>query len=271
MTTWKRVVLVPVDDRALSHGAIRVATTIAWALEVPVQLVAVVSPGSEALATRLELEALSAVIADRARPPLVLRSNDVACALVEESIRQRALLCMSTHARSALGALVLGSTTAEVAARSTDPVVLVGPRALPMDRLETIVVATPPDERAERAVDVALQLATPAGSELRLVRVEAEVADPDTIVTSSASMSSLVDRCTERSVAVRRDVVASADVAGALTWQVDDAHADLIVLTARRHPTFERLLGGDVVREVVHRATCPVLVVPTGADSGGEL
>ena len=269
MTRWRDVVLVPVDDTALSHRAIRVATKVAWALDVPVQLVTVVSPGIEKLESRLELEALAAVVTDSARPPLVLESNDVACALVEESARQRALLCMSTHARTALGSLVLGSTSAGVSGRAKDPVVLVGPNAVPMDRLDALVVASPADDRAASALDAALQVAAPAHASMHLVRVEAEDADEPTIAAANRDVQSLLERCTEAHVAARPDVVASCDVAGALVWAVEDVRADLLVLSARHHPTFERLLGGDVVREVVRRARCPVLVVPEGIESKG--
>lgn len=269
MTRWRDVVLVPVDDTTLSHRAIRVATTIAWALDVPVQLVTVQSPGVDELATRLELEGLAAVIADRRRPPLVLESNDVASALLEESARLRALLCMSTHARSALGSLVLGSTTAAVAERSKDPVVLVGPRATPMDRLDRVIVAGPGDDRAGLALDVALQLAAPAGATLRVVRVEAEDADAQTMTEANRGLRVLLERCTAAHVTAQLDVVASPDVAGALAWAVEDVSADLLVVSARHHLTFERLLGGDVVREVVRRAQCPVLVVPEGMQSEG--
>lgn len=270
MTALGRAVLVPIDDTSRSREAICVATTIARALDVPVQLVTVLSPGSEALESRIEMEALGAVIGDRARPPLVLRSNDVACALVEESAREHAMLCMSTHARGALGALVLGSTTAHVAARSKAPFVLVGPHASATDRLETIVVASPPDERAERALDAAIELAGPARSAVRLLRIARRETDADLMTATFDELTSLVDRCAERDVTACPQVAIGVDVAGTLVSEIEDAPADLMVLTARRHPMCERLIGGDVVREVVRRATCPVLVVPHGTEDEGE-
>ena len=53
------------------------------------------------------------------------------------------------------------------------------------------------------------------------------------------------------------------DVAAAITWQASAWPADLIVLTRRPRPALSRLVRGSVPDQVMRKASCPVLAIPT--------
>ncbi|MDZ4403606.1 universal stress protein [Prosthecobacter sp.] len=56
----------------------------------------------------------------------------------------------------------------------------------------------------------------------------------------------------------------------AVLAETKKCHADLIILGSHHHSTFYRLLVGSVADDVLKRAHCPVLVVPSEVDAPGQ-
>lgn len=119
-------------------------------------------------------------------------------------------------------------------------------------------------------------LANPLGAEVRVLHVQTV-----DVIDGGAGVGGLVeeeDASTAKKVVTDAvDVLRAAGVATVEGWtgetlrsdvpnavldQAKDYGADILVLGARRHHGVARLFLGSVSDAVVHRAPCPVLLVP---------
>jgi nucleotide-binding universal stress UspA family protein len=166
-------IIVPSDGSPTSQRALAPAVQLARRWQAPIQLLTVMSPGLDTTETELELAQLSAEIDAPVLPPCVFPSNDVQGAIATHlDAHPRALLCLSTHGRSALASAVLGSTANALVRVLRSPFVLVGPRADAFTTGESVVVAIRPDHvRSSSAVEVASKWAAELGVELHVVSV----------------------------------------------------------------------------------------------------
>lgn len=260
-------IIVPLDDSVTSHHALATAVIVARTWTVPIQLVSVESPGIESSEAMFwMLRALEDVDAP-ALPPVVLESNDVAEALrsfVDE--HAPALLCMSTHGRSAIGSVVVGSVTADVLAIAEAPVLLVGPHSVPAFDVRDIVLGVEPRSVGEVEVAAAVEWARHAGARVHLVSV---VTDAAAVLVGEdevrAELADLAARCRAAGASTSWRVVDGANAAGALLEAANVAGAGLVVVGTRATRGLARLVLGSVAQDVLRRATCPVLVVPPRA------
>jgi nucleotide-binding universal stress UspA family protein len=259
------VVMVPVDDVASARRVVRIGALLATQLSVPLQLVTVVSPGVNVLESRLELLELGCGVCAEVLPPRIIESNDVGAALGGIATQERALLCMGTRGRGALGSLILGSTAFDVVADSTRPIVLVGPRAQVTELGVVLVALRPGSATSTRALAPAAGVASRAGATMHVIGVVA----PNPLAADEAeverAIATAVDHLHDLVGAVRVQVVGAGDVADAILWAAEDVGADLIAMATHGRGPLERLALGSIAQQVVHRATCPVLVVPPGA------
>lgn len=258
-------IVVPIDDGPDSRRALDTAVLLARAWLAPVQLVTVVSPGVDrGEAERWLADALDDLDAP-ARAPIVVASNDIAEAL-RALVGDSALLCMATHARTAIGDLVLGSTARSVVSGATAPLVLVGPRCAPKGGFDSIVVPIRPGSGfSARAASVATAWATDLGARIELVgAVSAEermlVGDDE----AGAELEALAAAARHEGVDASWHIVPGDDIADRVLEVAADRSSSLLVVATHARRPIARLALGSVAQAITRKATCPVLVVPPG-------
>lgn len=141
--------------------------------------------------------------------------------------------------------------------------------------LDRILVPLDGSEPALRALDAALDIAQPAGAEVRLVTVvdvyEAELYDglylnPEQIEdlkgrAKEQILDPAVARCEARGVTPVVEVKVGRPLRE-LMKDVDNTKPSLVAMGRTGRGFFERMLEGSVSRGMVTRAPVPVLVVP---------
>ncbi|MEV6020182.1 MULTISPECIES: universal stress protein [unclassified Streptomyces] len=207
-------------------------------------------------------------------------SRDAAVPALLHEAGGHGLTVVGSRGAGGFSALLLGSVGLGVAARATAPVVVV--RGTPGSVLTDVVLVAVRDERDLDVLRFAAEVADRRKATLRALGVY-------TYYEYAGSMVPMLDDLAEvaeeqassiaRLVAPVRDefpdltltseVVRAHSQAGAL---VDaSAHADLVVVGARRPARALSAPLGRVVHAVLHHAHCPVAVVPYGGrDRSGD-
>ena len=184
--------------------------------------------------------------------------------------------------RGAVGRAVIGSTAERVIHGAPCPIAVV-PHGFDGGELESVGVAFTRSAEGEQALRSGTALAGAAGAELRVITVLHE--SQGVVVTPHASDVGRAGLIEEHSAAQHRvaveQTVASAieEVGGSVHAEIDLVYGDpaetllgftstldILVMGSRAYgPTRAVLLGG-VSRKVTARSSCPVLVLPRGAE-----
>ena len=294
-----RSIIVPLDGSELSEQVIPLAHALTVAIHGELTLAQVVLepwlastpkdvPALPALmeqAAKYHLDNLALPLGAGVVETLVLRGDPVDQLLALALERQPALFVMSTHGHGGLGRLLMGSVADKVMRGSPVPVLLVrGTARLPVT-LERLLVALDGSTVAERALPLVVELAQATGASVRLVRVVMPFVNslaalaPETIFLRQAQF----DEIDEQALAEARDYleriaaplreqgirvechVRYGTTRDELLLAAEQAEyaADLIVATTHGWGGLRRWAIGSVVTELVQRAPCPVLVVPS--------
>jgi nucleotide-binding universal stress UspA family protein len=261
-------VVVPVDPTRCPTLAISIAASLARQAGLDVELVAVPPLGlaSDAYLRARVQEAIDAG-APEARGHLLVRAGITAAAIADWSGRSgTVLVCMATHGRGRVGDAVLGSVSAAVVRRSSVPVLLVGPAVRGVgDRVHRLVTCLDGSRLAERAVPAAARLAGRLEAEVVLVQVvphERASLGPGGVPDLSY-LHGVAERIADVPVAV--DLVYDHEPAPAIARYVSGRDDTVVVMGTHGRGGLGELVLGSVTRGVVHRAGCPVLVVPPRA------
>lgn len=145
-----------------------------------------------------------------------------------------------------------------------------------------ILVPLDGSDLAERALDVSIDMASCYGGEIILMEVqeegmdvgEAAVARATALATGSAAQAMEVFRhhaeAYLREVVEKRRaqtdvpiqiVVAQGNPAESIVAQAQEMGVDLIVMSTHGRTGLRRFAFGSVTEDVLHHATCPVLVI----------
>ncbi len=153
----------------------------------------------------------------------------------------------------------------------------------------TVLLALDGSDKDERGIAGAAALAEMAEASIRIVRVVAADYDrlsalTEALVTTSeeAHARKAIDRELEIAAEQLRqqirgevtcDVVPGADVGDTLLRQVEERHADFVVMATRAAGVVERAVRGSVADHLVRESPKPVLLVPPRAEhlSGNRL
>ncbi len=267
-------IVVPLDGSKLAEAAVGVATRLATQRNGRVQLVAVATDDD-----RQPVQDRLAAAADRV-------TDDVAVdvAVVDQQPGKQvadaiigfvrtlpdAMLCMSAHGRTGLGAAVLGSTTEAVLHRLGRPVLVVGPDCAPdWDRHTAMVIPLDGSGRAERILPFAATISRSWKLDPWLVQV-AHPFDNEVAQHAEHALERPRAELKAHGVEAHMDFQWASNAPACICAESRTIGAALIVMPTFLPTGLSRTLIGSVTMGVIHRAPCPVLVCPPETLEGGS-
>jgi nucleotide-binding universal stress UspA family protein len=194
----------------------------------------------------------------------------IADAVLAEADTDGALVCIASHGHRGLGAALLGSTAEEILRKSARPVLIVGPRyvAHPLRDDGMIVGCVDGSTFAEQALPVAQAWSATLDEHLWFVQVAAPNTDrasgtdsPGVRYETSYLRSLYLRSLAHGDPQIDFDVLHSNHPAHELADLALRSPVDLLVMATHGRSGWSRLTLGSVAMNVVHRATCPVLLV----------
>ena len=191
----------------------------------------------------------------------VVRSDSVADAVrVVAEETNDPVVCMATHARSALGHALFGSVAEDVVRALAIPAVLVGPECSPTLRLEgPLLVCVDGSVASNAIVSIARDWALALETRVVLVNVfhplDVETATrPEPVLAGALeALGSEVD--------VETLLVRGYSPAGTIVGLVNELDPALVAIATHGRTGLARVALGSVATSVVRHSTCPVLVV----------
>lgn len=256
-------------------AAVRVAGALSSKLEVQAHLVSVVPSEADSVERYNQLRSLAqehglkdaelSVRVAEPNEPSVADSDGPLMFMVRQN--PEALFCLATHARSAIGDVLIGSVASEVLHQAKRPVVLTGPQfsADWQGPIETVMVCLDGSETAESILAPAAELAVQTGAHLMLL----QVIDPrsgNAVLNADVSESGyLQSQASELRakyhVSADWDVLHGANPARAIAQYVASYPNAMIAMTTHGRTGFKKLGYGSVMRDLLHRVHCPVYVL----------
>jgi nucleotide-binding universal stress UspA family protein len=180
--------------------------------------------------------------------------GEAASSIVAHSISENVdLIAMSTHGRSGVRRLVLGSVTEQVLRQSTVPLVT----ASPGSKMEgwAHVVALDGSPRAEGILDDVLPLTRILGATLHLLNVSEGAAGADV----RAYLKKVALKVKAWGVNVTTAVRQGSAPAEILRYATE-SRAGILALATHGRTGLERALMGSVAEAILRKSTCPLLL-----------
>ncbi|HVS61291.1 MAG TPA: universal stress protein [Gemmatimonadaceae bacterium] len=296
-----KVIMVPTDGTGFDREAIRVALRMAERSDAKIRLVRVLATGSffgmaaatEGTAVAAEVahserdRALSEVYAlaaecratSKADITVDLHAGPVADVLEGYAKRHDVdLIVISTHGRSGISRLSLGSVTDSLIRHTTIPVLVVKPPTSYLnpqvsEAFKRIVVPLDGSTLAEQILPRVMALARLEEAEITLLNVlipqshsQKEIVDPDLpwwdkdISLAQAYLFRIAGRLRRNGVPVTTDIVISQNVPNAIGDFAGRERADLIAIATHGRGGLARMIRGSVADAVMHSARMSMLV-----------
>ncbi len=296
-----RTIMVPTDGSGFDREAIRVALRIAEQSEAKIKLVRVLSTGSlfgvaaasegTAIAAEVvrserdkalsELYALAAECRNTSTAEISVDLHAGPVADVLEGYAQRHdidLIVISTHARSGISRLSLGSVTDSLIRHTSIPVLVVKPATSYLnpqagEAFRRVVVPLDGSTLAEEILPRILGLAKLEDAELILLHVLAaqslsqkQIGDLNPawwekdISLAQDYLVRMARKVRRNGVPVRTDIVINENVANAIGDFARHEKADLIAIATHGRGGVARMLRGSVADAVMHSGRTSMLV-----------
>lgn len=289
--------LVPLDGSSLAEHVLPYAELLARSLKTPVQLFACLTPTALARDETGERLRLAQAYLDQTAAPLEraglkvsvrVAEGEAAAEIADEADGQAGtLLVMSTHGRSGLQRMALGSVADRVLRATASPILVIRPEreGAPSEaRLDVAVVALDESELAEQALPHAERLATALDLKLLVV----EVLSPETeyylqveaFAGAARDIAEAMEGQSEEYLQgvverLRKSGLRSAEarvIHGAPSQSIVDAVHDLpgsmVIMTTHGRSGMGRWIMGSVADRVIRHAARPVLVVRAASTRG---
>lgn len=260
--------LCAVDASRGSEEAVRQAISLAGP-DTSLTFLAVVQARGVGLAAQAELgeqrarDALdeAAALGRRAglRASKSLLSGGPVSDLLLAAAAEHDLLVVGCHGGSRLGGVMLGSTATQIAHRAEGSVLVARRTADDEDFPQRVLLATDGSPGSWTAARIATGIAQARRSELRLVYVP-DGTHPERYREVLKQLA-VIEKATGSSPTV---VDKPGQVAERIGQAAQAGQSSLIVIGRRGVSGLKAL--GSVSERIVHRAHCPVLVVPPGTD-----
>jgi len=296
-----KVIMVPTDGSGFDREAIRVALRIAEQSNAKVRLVRVLATGSYfGMAATAEGTAIAAEVVhserDRALSELYalaaecratsktaisvdLHAGPIGDVLQGYARRNEVdLIVISTHGRSGISRLSLGSVTDSLIRHTTIPVLVVKPptsylNPQVIEAFKRIVVPLDGSTLAEQILPRVLELAKLEDAEITLLNVlipqsysQKEIVDPSLpwwdkdISHAQSYLFRIAGRLRRNRVAVTTDIVIGENVATAIGDFASREKADLIAIATHGRGGLARMIRGSVADAIMHSARMSMLV-----------
>jgi nucleotide-binding universal stress UspA family protein len=296
-----KVIMVPTDGSGFDREAIRVALRIAERSDARVRLVRVLatgsffgtSPGAENMAVAPDVvrserdRALSELYSLAAECRATSKADisiDLHAGPVNDVLQGYArrndvdLIVISTHGRSGLSRLSLGSVTDSLIRHTTIPVLVVKPSASYLNPqvgevFRRIVVPLDGSSLAEQILPRVLTLANLEEAEITLLNVlvpqsysQKEIAAPNLpwwdkdISIAQSYLFRIAGNLRRAGVPVTTDIVISENIASAIGDFASREKADLIAIATHGRGGLNRMLRGSVADAVMHSTRMSMLV-----------
>jgi nucleotide-binding universal stress UspA family protein len=257
-----KTLVVALDLEADGDRALPIVKALSNAGKVAVDLVTVSSPGLPSTPDAYELEHRARSNGWDADAWSVVHDIDVAGGLLQHVARHEdPLLVMATSGRAPWSSAVFGGIPHDVLRRADRPVLLIGPH-VPWwfaPQRTTLVACLDAKERAARAIPSILSWqATFATDAPHLAEVISTV-QPD--ASAQDRLDEFARMLAAQGIHPDVDLLYGDDPIVALERAADRLLGAIYVATSARY-TDGRLHWHSTTRDLVHRATKPVLVVP---------
>jgi nucleotide-binding universal stress UspA family protein len=180
--------------------------------------------------------------------------GDPAPSIVAHSISDNVdFIAMTTHGRSGVRRLLMGSVTEKVLRQATVPLVTCRPGC----RMEgwAHVVALDGSPRAENILDDLLPLSRITGATLHLLHVSSGA--PKAVVRSYLKQLALRTKALGVNVAT---AVRQGSAPVEILQYATEVRAGVVALATHGRTGLKRVLMGSVAEEVLRKSTCPVLL-----------
>jgi nucleotide-binding universal stress UspA family protein len=256
-----KTLVVALDLEADGDRALPIVKALSSAGKVAVDLVTVSSPGLPSAPDAYQLEHRAH---DNGWGPdswSIVHDVDVAGGLLQHVARhQDPLIVMATSARPPWST-VFGGVTHDVLRRTDRPVLLVGPK-VPWwftSHRSTLIACLDAEERAERAIPTILSWQHTFAADAP--HVAEVISDFQPYAPTRGRLDRFAELLAAQGIHPRVDVLYGDEPVAALEDAADRMLGAIYVATSARY-TDGRLHWHSTTRELVHRATRPVLVVP---------
>jgi nucleotide-binding universal stress UspA family protein len=295
-----RVIMVPTDGSGFDREAIRVALRIADRTAARVRLVRVLATGtffgvaaegtplpldvsrSERDSALSELYSLAAECRATSKADICvdLHAGPVSDVLQGYARRNAVdLIVMSTHGRSGISRLSLGSVTDSLIRHTTIPVLVVKPptsylNPQMVDGFKRIIVPLDGSVLAEQILPRVLTLAKLEDAEITLLNVlipesysQKEIVDPvmpwwdKDVATAQAYLFRIAGELRRDGASVTTDIVIAENVASAIRDFAAREKADLIAIATHGRGGLARMLRGSVADAIMHSGRMSMLVL----------
>jgi nucleotide-binding universal stress UspA family protein len=294
-----KTIMVPTDGSGFDREAIRVALRVAARTSARVRLVRVLPTGSffgvAAEGTPLPLDvlrserdqALSELYSlatecratSKADISVDLHTGPVSDVLQGYAHRHDVdLIVMSTHGRSGLARLSLGSVTDSLIRHTTIPVLVVKPPVSYLnpqivEGFKRIIVPLDGSVLAEQILPRVLTLAKLEEAEITLLNVlipesysQKEIVDPTLpwwdkdVATAQSYLFRVAAELRNNGVSVTTDIVIAEHVANAIGDFASRERADLIAIATHGRGGLARMIRGSVADAMMHSAKMSMLI-----------
>jgi nucleotide-binding universal stress UspA family protein len=260
-------VVVPLDGSPLAARAIRPARALTERAGASLLLMtAARDPHVRDAGKRLDDQATDLGL-DRVETAVVPNSS-AAEAILSEARDPNTVVCMSSHRRSGVGQVLLGSVAEAVLRRSERPVLVIGPS---VDREcwqfadGKLVAAIDESTASEAIIPAVAEWGRLLGLRAWVVRVVPGAAgiepNPDEHAAESAAVRQLAERLSDAGEAAEWKVLGGPHIATSILDYANQSRASLVVMGTHGRTGVARIGLGSVAMHVVHHCHCPVLVI----------
>jgi nucleotide-binding universal stress UspA family protein len=240
------------------------------------------------LATQLPNLGIEVEAYDRSPESLVSQSVGEFLAAQIAARKDVALMVMTTHGRSGLSRLWLGSVADVLVRTSNAPILLVRPQDgepafTQLPRYQRILIPLDGSQLAEQIFEPAQRLGDLMGAQCTLLQVVAPVSV--TYGLSTQQLAAINAQATEKARAylnrvaqereqgrrhLHRRVLSSDNIAAAILEDAQQYGNDLIAMATHGWSGLRRMLIGSIADKVVRGATLPILLYRPQADQGSS-